>query len=169
MVRQPDLRCPIARSLSVLGERWTFLIVRQAVLGTRRFNQFQNILGMSPDILTARLSTLVDNGILERAQYHEAGSRPRDEYQLTDVGRQLAVVLGALQQWGDEHLPWPEKSLVSWHQAGSNRPVRVAFVDEAGREIPNAEVVAVLSSEHDASPSVAGREGARADQRRDPV
>lgn len=65
------------------------------------------------------MNTLPQATRLERAQYHEAGSRPRDEYQLTDVGRQLAVVLGALQQWGDEHLPWPEKSLVSWHQAAA--------------------------------------------------
>lgn len=146
MSKVPDSSCAIARSLGVLGERWTFLILREATLGVTRFAQFRDSLGIAPDVLTERLATLVEYGVLERAAYQEPGSRSRSAYILTPAGRQLAVVLAALQQWGDEHLPWPEGPSMLRRVRDSDRPVHVGFVDDGGREVP-AEDVAMIRTD----------------------
>jgi DNA-binding HxlR family transcriptional regulator len=94
--------CSIARALELVGERWTILILRDAFLGIRRFDDFQRRLGVARNILQARLTRLVDDGVLERRRYQE---RPeRFEYVLTDMGRDLWPVIVTLMQFGDEHL-----------------------------------------------------------------
>ena len=94
--------CSIARALEVVGERWSLLIVRDALLGLRRFEQFQDSLGIARNVLANRLSRLVAAGVLERVAYQQ---RPeRFDYRLTSMGRQLFVPVLALMQWGDEHL-----------------------------------------------------------------
>lgn len=94
--------CSIARALEVVGERWSLLIVRDAFLGLRRFDQFQKSLGVARNVLTERLNRLVDEGILERVRYND---RPeRYEYRLTRKGRDLIVAVTALRQWGDQYL-----------------------------------------------------------------
>lgn len=100
--------CSIARSLEIVGERWTLLIVRDAMNGLRRFEEFQESLGVARNVLTERLDRLVAEGIFERVLYSE---RPaRYEYRLTPKGRDLNVALVALMQWGDRHVsekpPW---------------------------------------------------------------
>ena len=146
MSKVPDSSCAIARSLGVLGERWTFLILREATLGLTRFAQFRDSLGIAPDVLTERLATLVEYGVMERVAYQEPGSRSRSAYVLTPAGRELSVVLAALQQWGDEHLPWPEGPSMLRRVRDSDRPVHVGFVDDRGREIP-AEDVAMIRTD----------------------
>ena len=146
MSKVPDSSCAIARSLGVLGERWTFLILREATLGVTRFAQFRDSLGIAPDVLTERLATLVEYGVLERVAYQEPGSRSRSAYVLTPAGRELSVVLAALQQWGDEHLPWPEGPSMLRRVRDSDRPVHVGFVDDRGREVP-AEDVAMIRTD----------------------
>src|SRR5262245_60907047 len=94
--------CSIARALELVGERWTLLIVRDALLGLRRFDEFQQSLGVARNVLTDRLTRLVAEGILERTAYSERP--PRFEYRLTEKGRELAVPVLALMQWGDRHL-----------------------------------------------------------------
>lgn len=97
-----DLHCSIARTLDVVGERWTLLILRDAFNGLRRFEEFEASLPIASNVLTVRLQTLVAHGILERRQYQ---ARPvRHEYRLTDRGRKLYPVLIALLKWGDEFL-----------------------------------------------------------------
>src|ERR1700744_4631257 len=109
MATETTPTCSIARSLTVLGERWTFLILREAALfGRTRFGEFRESLGIAPDVLTDRLATLVDGGVMERVPYREPGSRPRDAYVLTAAGKELEVILAGLQQWGDAHLPLPD-------------------------------------------------------------
>jgi DNA-binding HxlR family transcriptional regulator len=98
--------CSVARTLEVVGERWTLLIVRDALLGLRRFEDFQDDLGVARNVLADRLRRLVEHGILERVRYQE---RPeRFEYQLTERGRELMMVVFALMHWGDRHLAGPE-------------------------------------------------------------
>jgi DNA-binding HxlR family transcriptional regulator len=93
--------CSIARSLEVVGDRWTLLIIRDAFLGLRRFQEFEADLGVPKKVLSERLQRLVDEGILERRVYQE---RPeRHEYVLTDKGRGLWRALAQLMMWGDEH------------------------------------------------------------------
>lgn len=97
--------CSIARALEVIGERWTLLIVRDVQLGLHRFEDIQTELGIARNVLTNRLSALVEAGVLERRPY--SGHPQRFEYHLTPMGRELAVPIVALMQWGDRHLPRP--------------------------------------------------------------
>jgi DNA-binding HxlR family transcriptional regulator len=94
-----DMNCSVAQCLEVVGEWWSMLIVRDAFLGVRRFDDFQVRLGISRNILNQRLTRLVDEGVLGRVRYQE--HPPRDEYRLTDKGRDLWTVLTAMRQWGD--------------------------------------------------------------------
>ncbi len=93
--------CPIARSLERVGEWWSILILRDAFRGLRRFDQFQASLGIAPNMLTKRLSALVESGLLEKRAYSE--HPPRHEYVLTERGRDFRPVLWALLAWGNKH------------------------------------------------------------------
>jgi DNA-binding HxlR family transcriptional regulator len=94
--------CSVAAALEIVGERWTWLIVRDAFLGLRTFAEFQDSLGIARNVLSARLSRLVDAGVFERRLYSE---RPeRYEYRLTEKGGDLFTALNAIRQWGDRHL-----------------------------------------------------------------
>ncbi len=90
--------CPIARSLAVLGDRWTMLIIRELFLGTRRFDAFQAQTGMSPHLVSQRLKRLEKDGIVERRPYQQRP--PRYEYRLTEKGKDLHSVVLALRAWG---------------------------------------------------------------------
>jgi len=94
-----DMHCSVAQCLEVVGEWWSLLIVRDALLGVRRFDDFQARLGISRNILNQRLKTLVDHGVFARVPYQD--NPPRSEYLLTDKGRDLWHVLTAMRQWGD--------------------------------------------------------------------
>jgi HxlR-like helix-turn-helix len=91
-------------------------------------------------VLADRRTTLVDYGVLVRQPYQERGTRRREEYHLTPAGRELGVVLGALQQWGDDHLPRPEGPTMLRKHRESGRPLRVSFVDEHGQEVRRNDV-----------------------------
>ena len=97
--------CSIARSLEVIGERWTLLILRDAVAGMSRFEQFQESLGIASNVLTNRLKLLCDEQVLERVPDQERPGRPK--YVLTDKGRDLAPALLVLMKWGDRYYPEP--------------------------------------------------------------
>jgi DNA-binding HxlR family transcriptional regulator len=121
------MNCSIARALELIGEWWTMLILREAFLGTRRFHDFQQNLGIARNILSARLKKLVARGILERVAAPDGGRRL--EYRLTGKGRAFFPVLMALMQWGDR-----------WVAGADRVPVRV--VDrESGVEIGEINVV----------------------------
>ncbi len=97
--------CSVARTLEVVGERWTMLVVRNVFLGLRRFDEIQANLGIARNVLTTRLEKLVEVGVLEKRQYQE---RPvRHEYRLTEKGIDLWPVMAALMHWGDQHAPAP--------------------------------------------------------------
>jgi DNA-binding HxlR family transcriptional regulator len=132
--------CSIARALGVVGQRWTLLVLREALWGATRFAEFRDALGVAPDVLTERLATLAAAGVLVREPYQEPGRRTRFAYQLTPAGRELLVVLGALQQWGDEHLPWPQGPTVVRRDRQTGRPLHVGYVDDRGREVAAPEV-----------------------------
>ena len=94
------MNCSIARALEQVGEWWSLLIVRECSLGTTRFDEFQHNLGIARNVLTARLNSLIEHGVLERATVE--GQERRTEYLLTKKGEALYPVLVALMQWGDE-------------------------------------------------------------------
>src|SRR5215470_6128049 len=105
MVKRTSLEssdCPIARSLDAIGDWWSLLIIRDALVGRRRFGEFQKGLGMAKNILAARLRALVAHGIFELQPAPDGSSH--QEYVLTDKGRDLFPVLVALRQWADDYL-----------------------------------------------------------------
>ena len=131
--------CSVARTLELVGERWTLLIVRDAFLGLKRFDEFQESLGIARNVLTDRLNRLVDAGIFERARYSE---RPeRFEYRLTPMGRELNVAIAALRQWGDAHLTDKPPRLLRRRSDG--HPVVAALVPEGADVLsgPDIELV----------------------------
>jgi DNA-binding HxlR family transcriptional regulator len=102
----PGQVCSIARSLEVIGERWTMLILRDAVLGIERFEDFQASLGIASNVLASRLKLLGDEGVLARLPDPQRPGRPK--YTLTEKGRELAPALIILMKWGDRHYPTPD-------------------------------------------------------------
>lgn len=97
--------CSVARSLEVVGERWTLLLIRSVLLGARRFDDLQAHTGVTRSVLTNRLTRLVDEGVLERRPYQDRP--PRFDYVLTEKGLGLWSVIEQLRQWGDQHYPEP--------------------------------------------------------------
>ena len=118
--------CPIARSLERVGEWWSILILRDASKGATRFEQFQKNLDIAPNTLTRRLNALVEAGLLERHQYSE--HPPRDEYRLTDAGRDFRPVLWALLAWGNKHFA-PEGASVVVIDNETNKVADPVVVD----------------------------------------
>ncbi len=117
--------CSIARTLDVVGERWTMLILRDAFYGIRRFDDFQRNLGIARNVLADRLAKLVDRGVLRKEQYEERP--PRHEYRLTEKGRDLFRVLLAMAHWGDR---WESEGdplvTVTHHDCGEQIDVQPA-------------------------------------------
>lgn len=114
LARDYDLDCSIARTLELIGERWTLLVLRDVFLGNRRFDEIQESLGVARNVLASRLRRLTDEGILERRRYRE---RPeRFEYFLTEKGLDLWPVLVSLMAFGDRHLTEGEPPLRLVHK-----------------------------------------------------
>jgi DNA-binding HxlR family transcriptional regulator len=124
--------CSIRRTLDVVGEKWTLLVLREAFYGVRRFDDFHRAIGCARNILAARLATLVEHGILERHAYREPGSRPRSEYRLTYKGRELFPALVALMQWGDRWTADPEGAAVELRHDGCGATIGVDLRCGAG-------------------------------------
>src|ERR1700754_2226445 len=131
----PTVQCAIERALTVVGERWSLLILREAHMGVTRFADFQNNIGVATNMLNTRLRTLVDAGVLEKREYQMPRDRARPEYHLTPAGRDLALVLSALQQWGDTYLPLPKGPVTQRCNRVTGRKVAVSFIDELGKPI----------------------------------
>jgi DNA-binding HxlR family transcriptional regulator len=136
--------CSIARTLEIVGERWTFLIVRNAFLGMSRFDQFLNQLGVARNVLTDRLNRLVENGILKRVPYQE---RPlRHEYLLTPKGLELVPVIFTLMEWGDRHCVHEDgPPLVLEHAGCGGRATAQVVCEDCERTLSPNEVVGRLA------------------------
>lgn len=124
--------CSIGRTLQVLGEKWTLLIIRESFYGATRFEQFHRVLNCARNLLSERLALLVDEGILERSEYREPGSRARMEYRLTDKGRELMPILLALREWGDRYKADPEGPPVIARHAGCGKELHLTLACAAG-------------------------------------
>ncbi|GAB3958702.1 winged helix-turn-helix transcriptional regulator [Micromonospora vulcania] len=117
--------CTITRAMEILGERWTLVVLREVFTGVRRFDDMRVRTGMPRQVLTNRLATLVEQGVLRREPYREPGSRLRHEYRLTEKGLDLWPVLVAVLGWGDRYLADPEGSALSVGHRDCGAPVRV--------------------------------------------
>jgi len=137
--RFDDQNCGIARSLDVLGDWWTLLIIRDAFFGIRRFGDFQRDLGISRNVLSLRLRRLVENGILDRVDVGEHGER--FEYRLTDKGDALLPILTTLREWGDEWVfgDGNEPLIMRDRQSGQRLP-QTRVRDQSGRVLSRRDI-----------------------------
>jgi DNA-binding HxlR family transcriptional regulator len=142
--------CSVARALSVIGDRWTLLVLRDTFLGTRRFEDFQRQLGVTRHLLAGRLKKLVDAGILDKVCYQEKPARY--EYRLTDKGRDLYPVIVSLLRWGDRWMTGddgPPLTLV--HKACGHRMHPTLVCPDCGAAIGPRDVTAELGASRPAS------------------
>ena len=139
MVKRTSLEhaeCPIARALDAIGDWWSLLIIREALLGRRRFGEFQRNLGLAKNILTVRLRALIDRGILATAQASDGSAY--QEYVLTPKGRGLFPVLVALRQWSEEFDEYPEEIATLLVDRDSGRPVKKLELHASDGRLLNA-------------------------------
>ena len=120
-VRFDEENCSVARALEVLGDWWTLLLIREAFFGVQRFADFEQILGISKNVLAQRLSHLVEHGVFERVDVGQHGTRY--EYRLTPMGKDLTAVLTALRQWGDRWVFGPGKEPLLVRDRRTGRPI----------------------------------------------
>lgn len=134
-----NMQCPIARGLEHVGEWWSLLIIRDAMAGLTRFDQFQKSLDIAPNMLTRRLNALVDGGLLEKRLYSE--HPPRHEYVLSDRGRDLRPVLDTLLTWGNAHFA-PEGASVQIIDRETGAVAEPILVDRiSGKPLSDAAFV----------------------------
>lgn len=132
------MECSIARSLDQMGDGWALLVVRNALLGARRFQDFEETLGIPPNTLSRRLESLIEHGILKRRRYE--ARPPREEYVLTEKGRDLASVLLAFAAWGNRWLS-PRGAVIECADPVSGEKVEPIVVDRrTGRELSAGRV-----------------------------
>jgi len=132
-----DMQCPIARSLDWVGNGWSMLILRDAFQGLTRFDQFQKSLEIAPNILSRRLNSLVEAGLLERRRYRE--HPPRHEYLLTERGRDFRPVLWSLLAWGNRHFA-PEGQSILLVDSQTGAPADPVLVDRtSGRPLTSPQ------------------------------
>lgn len=133
--------CSIGRTLQLIGERWTILVLREAFRGTRRFDDIRAETGAPRQVLSARLATLVDHGLLRRVPYQLLGQRQRYEYRLTRKGIDLYPVLVALMQWGDKYLADPDGPPVRLTHLNCDAQVQVGLQCTDGHHLDSAHDV----------------------------
>jgi DNA-binding HxlR family transcriptional regulator len=133
--------CAIGAAVGILGERSTFLVLREAFNGVRRFDDMQRRTGMPRQVLSQRLARLVSEGLLRKVPYRVSGQRSRDEYRLTDKGLDLYPVLVALMQWGDRHAVGPVGPQVLLRHRGCGEPLQLQMACQAGHIVGSAREV----------------------------
>jgi DNA-binding HxlR family transcriptional regulator len=133
--------CTIAATLSIVGEKWTFLVLREAFNGIRRFDDMQRRTQAPRQILSDRLSRLVQEGILRKVPYREAGQRARGEYRLTETGLDLFPLITALLDWGNKHAAADEGPNVLLQHRDCGAPVQLQHRCAAGHVLASAREV----------------------------
>jgi DNA-binding HxlR family transcriptional regulator len=127
--------CSIARTLALIGDRWTLLVLRDVANGVRRFDELAGHLGIARNVLSHRLARLAQAGLVERTAYREPGARERHEYRLSAPGRELIPVLLAFMDWGDRNLAGPEGPPAVVRHADCGARIRVTLTCEEGHEL----------------------------------
>lgn len=133
--------CNIAAALEVVGEKWTFLVLREAFNGIRRFEDMQRRTGAPRQVLSSRLARLVTEGVLRKEPYQEAGQRSRNEYRLTEKGIALFPVMAALLAWGDKYAAAPGGPAVELTHRDCGAPVFLQLACSEGHLLGSARDV----------------------------
>jgi DNA-binding HxlR family transcriptional regulator len=140
----PPDQCNLWKAFGLIGDRWTLVILRSALYGVRRFDDFQVELEIPRSVLSHRLAALVDLGIMERREYRNDGQRARIEYPLTDMGRALGLPFMAMTEWSD-HWIGTGTSPLTLRSKTSGQRFRVALIDEAGKPARKDDVETVIT------------------------
>ena len=136
--------CTVGAAIGIIGEKWTFLVMREAFNGVRRFADMQRRTHAPRQVLSDRLSRLVHQGLLYRALYQEEGQRSRHEYRLTGKGRDLYLVMVALMQWGDRYAAAPDGPPVVLTHRDCGEPVHLQLACSAGHTVGSPHEVTPL-------------------------
>jgi len=160
--RSPVARrdCNLAKSFDLIGDRWMLLILRSALYGVRRFDDFHADLDVPRSVLSDRLAALVASGIMERRAYREAGQRARIEYPLTRMGHALGLPFMAMTAWGDRWLGGGVSPL-TLRSRSTGRTLSVALVDERGNRAKRDDVEQIIDVEASRNRQGAGLPGRR--------
>jgi DNA-binding HxlR family transcriptional regulator len=136
--------CTIGTTIGIIGEKWTFLVLREVFNGVRRFDDMQRRTQAPRQVLSDRLARLVGQGLLRKVPYQEHGQRSRQEYRLTEAGLDLYPVMVALMQWGDRYAAGPAgpQALLTHRDCG--QPVRLELTCAAGHTLASAREVTPL-------------------------
>jgi len=135
-------RCTLAASFDFLGDRWSLLILRSALFGVRRYEDFHTELGIPRTVLADRLKRLVAAGLMSRHDYKVAGSRPRKEYVLTERGEALRLPFLAMRQWSEYWVGQSRTPPMKLSRKSDGAAIHIAFVDEFGRVVPPDDLTA---------------------------
>ena len=135
--------CPIEKTMALLGTKSAMLIMREAYYGTTRFEDFWRRVGITKAAAAARLTELVDAGLLQRRPYKEPGQRSRDEYALTDAGLDFMPVVWAMFEWGRRHLPYTARLRLA-HGGDCGAQATVEIRCERGHQVPPDELAVQL-------------------------
>lgn len=133
--------CTLGRAMAILGERWTVVVLREVFLGVRRFDDIRRHAGIPRQVLTNRLATLVDEGLLRKEPYRPDGARTRHEYRLTDKGLELQPILLAITQWGDRHLADPKGAPIEFIHRDCDEPIHVEVHCASGHHVADPRTV----------------------------
>ena len=136
--------CSIARTLALIGDRWTLLVLRDVANGVRRFDELVRHLGVARNVLSRRLAALVDGGLVTRTAYRDEGARERHEYRLSPAGRDFMPILLAVMTWGDRHLAGADGPPAIPTHADCGAPVRIRVSCEDGHELGERPRVRVM-------------------------
>lgn len=136
--------CTIGAAVGMIGEKWTFLVLREMFSGVRRFADLQRRTHAPRQVLSDRLSRLVAGGLLRKAPYREHGQRTRYEYRLTEKGFDLYPVLVALMQWGDKHATGPAGPATRLTHRDCGEPIRLQITCARGHPVASAREVTVV-------------------------
>lgn len=140
----PPGDCNLWKAFELIGDRWTLVILRSALYGVRRFDDFQNELDVPRSVLSNRLARLVENGLMERRDYREDGQRARIEYPLTKKGQSLGLSFSALTEWSD-HWIGNGSGPLTLRSKTTGQKLAVALVDEHGRPVKKDDVETVIT------------------------
>ena len=133
--------CTIGAAVGIIGEKWTFLVLREVFNGVRRFGDIQRRTGAPRQVLSDRLARLVREGLLRKVPYQESGQRGRYEYRLTEKGVDLHPILVALMEWGDKHAVGPAGPPAVLTHRGCGAPVRLQLTCSDGHTVASARDV----------------------------
>lgn len=125
-------QCPVMKTISTVGDRWILLILRECFLGFKKFDDFHENLGVSTSVLSRKLNTMIDRGLLYKKQYKNEGRRSRLEYRLTGRGWDLIKVVIALMEWGNEHLVEKGETTMDISERSTDQDTKLQLINEDG-------------------------------------